>query len=283
MKKIVFLCNWGDTSKHLLNQYKNTTPNSSGIWETLKGVENIKEADYYIILEDPPNRLDLKSIDTDKIICFPREPPCIRSQKYYTSLKIKHNYTYKNIYHVVPQFNFLGKTFDELANLEYTEKTQKLSCVVSGKRHTSGARLRLEVVDQVLKKYSEICLYGKGLPYEKSSVYKGQVKYKYEALAPYRYSLCFENSSVKNYFSEKFTDTILSWTVPIYWGCSNIAQYFPVDSYYYVDITKPNAVDEIIKIANRPITKKNINALRAARKLILYNYNIWPTILRIIT
>lgn len=282
MIKIAFLCRWGDTSKQLLDQYKKATSDSSGVWGNIQGVEHPSEADYFIVLDDPPNKFDLRAINPDRVICFPREPPCIRSKKYYTTLNLKHGYTYKTFYHVVPQFNFLGKTFNQLRDLKYEDlKKEGVSCVVSSKRHTYGAIQRLATVDKMIKKFPKLDLYGRGLPYKGGS-YKGAVKYKYTALASYNYSLCFENCSIDNYFSEKFTDSILLWTIPIYWGCRNIEDYFPKDSYYYVDITKPGVIDKIINIVTQEVTEKNIKALVEARKRILYTYNIWPTISRLI-
>ena len=80
-----------------------------------------------------------------------------------------------------------------------------------------------------------------------------------------------------NYFSEKFTDTILCYTIPIYYGCPNIEEYFPKDCYYVIDINDVNVFDKIKEIINKPITEKQIKAIHEARDLILNKYNIWAT------
>ena len=54
------------------------------------------------------------------------------------------------------------------------------------------------------------------------------VEHKLEALAPYRYSVVIENIREPNYFTEKIVDCFASGTVPIYWGCPNIGQFFDV-------------------------------------------------------
>ena len=105
---------------------------------------------------------------------------------------------------------------------------------------------------------------------------------KYIGLKDHKYSLAFENCSIKNYFSEKFTDCILSWTIPIYYGCSNIDKYFPKDSYYKIDIYDPNHIDKALEISKRPITQKNIDALKEARELIMYKYNLFSAIEKLI-
>lgn len=56
------------------------------------------------------------------------------------------------------------------------------------------------------------------------------------ALNDYRFSFCSENSIQKNYISEKFWDVVLTHTVPIYLGCSNIDEYIPSD--YYINLNQ---------------------------------------------
>jgi hypothetical protein len=40
------------------------------------------------------------------------------------------------------------------------------------------------------------------------------------------FNLCIENARDLNYFSEKLIDCFVTHTVPIYWGCENIATFF---------------------------------------------------------
>lgn len=56
------------------------------------------------------------------------------------------------------------------------------------------------------------------------------------ALNDYRFSFCSENSIQNNYISEKFWDVVLTDTVPIYLGCSNIDEYIPSD--YYINLNQ---------------------------------------------
>ena len=68
---------------------------------------------------------------------------------------------------------------------------------------------------------------------------------KINSFRPYQYSVCIENSSHENYFSEKITDCILNKTIPIYYGCSNIG-----DFYNEKGIIQIKNIDEAIKIIN---------------------------------
>jgi len=42
----------------------------------------------------------------------------------------------------------------------------------------------------------------------------------------YQFSLVIENSRQANYFSEKLIDCLITKTLPIYWGCPNISNWF---------------------------------------------------------
>ena len=66
-------------------------------------------------------------------------------------------------------------------------------------------------------------------------------------------------------------------TIPIYYGCNNISEYFPKDSFYTFDINDSKACDVIEEIIKKPITEENILALKKAKDLILNKYNIWST------
>ena len=88
----------------------------------------------------------------------------------------------------------------------------------------------------------------------------------------------YQQVGIQNYFSEKFTDCILSWTIPIYYGCPNIDKYFPKDCYYWLDITKDDCFDKLEYILNQPITTKQIDAIAEAREIILNKHNVWAVV-----
>ena len=59
------------------------------------------------------------------------------------------------------------------------------------------------------------------------------------------YHICIENQQVPNYFTEKIVDSFLTYTIPVYWGCPNIADYFDPDGMVLFD-----TVDELIPKLN---------------------------------
>lgn len=300
MYKIFFSSNWGEEGKVLLNRMSWMTENNSGIWNNkIQGTNNLEEADYIIVLNGLNNNLrnylNKNPLKKDKVIFLPREPIGVGTARNdYSKNEFKYGYTYKDIYHSVTQSQFMRLTYDQFVNIDYHEKPKLLSSVTSMKMHTKGSRKRVEFLRNICKKYPEkIDVYGGWWDNSLGSCYKGELTWfrskhdtnentKYVGHKDYKYSLCFENTSTDNYFSEKFTDCILSWTIPIYWGCKNIDKYFPKDCYHNIDIFDENSYEKVIEIINKPITQKNIDALKEARKLILNKYNIWSTIENII-
>ena len=52
---------------------------------------------------------------------------------------------------------------------------------------------------------------------------------KYLAFKNTMFHITIENSSIKNYFTEKIIDCFSIKTIPIYWGCKNIGDFFNLD------------------------------------------------------
>jgi hypothetical protein len=69
------------------------------------------------------------------------------------------------------------------------------------------------------------------------------------------FHIAIENTSIKNMFSEKILDCFQTRTVPIYYGCLNISDYFNIEGIIVV-----NNLTEIINACNRltPETYRNM-------------------------
>jgi len=65
-----------------------------------------------------------------------------------------------------------------------------------------------------------------------------------------QFGVVIENTSHRGYFTEKILDCFLLKTIPIYWGCSNIGDYFDIDG-----IITFNNVDDLVYISNN-LTKE---------------------------
>jgi hypothetical protein len=78
--------------------------------------------------------------------------------------------------------------------------------------------------------------------------YKGQLVLgtSKEPLFDSMFHIAIENTSIKNYFSEKIIDCFQTKTVPIYYGCKNIEEYFNIEGIYTA-----NSLQTIISICNQ--------------------------------
>ena len=57
---------------------------------------------------------------------------------------------------------------------------------------------------------------------------------KEDLFIEYQFSLVIENSRQKNYFSEKLIDCLLMKTIPIYYGCENISDFFDTSGWVLI-------------------------------------------------
>ena len=142
---------------------------------------------------------------------------------------------------------------------------------------------RYNYIKRLFATEPDINLYGRGHDRNyHGDAYKGELNYdifcKFKGLVDYEFSIVLENSKQKNYWTEKLADAYLSWCMPIYWGCPNISDYFPKNSFRLIDIESEDPLIDINDIINKPLTEMEIEALRKARRLILEKYNIWEII-----
>jgi hypothetical protein len=58
-------------------------------------------------------------------------------------------------------------------------------------------------------------------------VYRGSIASKAETLGRYNFAICFENSILPGWITEKIFDCLHAGTIPIYWGAPDIQEFVP--------------------------------------------------------
>jgi hypothetical protein len=105
------------------------------------------------------------------------------------------------------------------------EKTKMCSMISTPKAVTPGHLIRLDYAGDNKEKLD---LFGgaHGSPRIGDGLgpQKDWWRNKTEALAPYMFSVVFENTSCSHYYTEKITDCFALGTVPIYWGSPDIGK-----------------------------------------------------------
>lgn len=290
--KIYFMPSRGMDSmsqNELLERAKRQTPGNSGVWKDMEGTTNIDEADYYIIME----ATDLPIPNPAKAYYFSREPRGVGPGPGYLDPRIKRfsfldGGSYFSTFWYCERSGYT-KTYDELIKLKPARKTRGMSCTVSEKTWLPGMKTRVEFVKEFQKRHGDkLHLYGRinKLPELSKFVLEIKDDDKYNTLKNYKYCLAFDNGTYPNYFATQLTDTLLSWTLPIYWaapGISNTHEFFPEGSYLPFDARDPNEIERIVEFVENDNFKDHIPAMTEARELILNKYNLWNTIYEAIT
>ena len=68
---------------------------------------------------------------------------------------------------------------------------------------------------------------------------------KLDFLAHYKFTIAFENTSVPRYISEKIFHPLRVGSIPIYWGCPEIAQYVNPDC--FINCHDFSSFDDVIR------------------------------------
>lgn len=135
-----------------------------------------------------------------------------------------------------------------------TTKAHMCSLIASAKRSQTGHVLRHAIAGRIAAERLPVDLMGSGYaPFETKS----------DGLAPYRYSVIIENVREKNYFTEKLVDAILCDTVPLYWGCPNIADF--LDTSGMLICNSENDIRDALATMSTPDYAARLPRLRAIK------------------
>ena len=165
----------------------------------------------------------------------------------------------------------INKSYDELISLACSAvKKDEVSWITSSLQTRPGHLLRLSFIDFLHARKFPFHLYGRGFQ---------PIEDKFDGIHPFKYSIAVENFSCPDYWTEKIADCFLSWTMPIYFGCSNITDYFPAESMIMVDLNKPEEALRIIEEAGATDRWSNsLEHIQKARELVLNKYQFFPSI-----
>ena len=90
------------------------------------------------------------------------------------------------------------------------------------------------------------------------------MEYKVEGLRDYRFSVVIENCKRDYYFTEKLIDCFMTGTVPIYWGCPSIGEFFDTRGMILFDSADEakeiiESLDKELYHSKEKFVKKNFN------------------------
>ena len=277
---------------------KRQTPGSNGVWGNFKFFinEEIDECDYWFVFDHLSKPSEKVVCPTSNIVLLTGEPSSIKQYSQTFIDQFSHVITcqpeinHRNItYHHTGHPWFIGakyetgkyvsftKSYDDLVETSFVEKTEVISLITSDKIMTEGHRRRYDFALRLKSYFGDtLHLYGRGI---------NEFSDKYETLAKYRYSIAIENFTCQHWFTEKLYDCYLAHTFPLYHGCPNIAQYFGNDSFKPIDISSFDQTVQSIKslIDSDSHYESHLTNILQQKKVYLNNYNIFPLIANFIS
>lgn len=258
--KVKIVC-WWDTDVNISNIFRE-------IWmrgDIIQKIELVTSEDYEYLIVLNDYRRDKNSINCpiENRIAFIMEPSWSmnwdrRLGDYVSKIYSHINFNPKCEFnpsvmstHLFPkpinigEIQYVDGFIDKVVNTDFI-KTKKLSIVVSDINHYK----RYNFVKKLLDSNLEFEMFGRGWNLEDPR-YKGYVTSKIDAIKDFEFSICLENSNEYGYVSEKFIDSALCGTVPIYYGSSDIEEWYG-DCFEYIDIEDVNAITNLEKIISSP-------------------------------
>lgn len=198
-----------------------------------------------------------KKISTNSSIVFLTEPP---GSKHH----IKRSDIYVSKMYCPEIFWGCGKQEIDLIRKGKFDKTLCLSSVTSELSFLEGHQRRLLFIQYLDKVVQEgFSLFGRkysGNFFKLIDSYKGEIENKLDALINFEYHFACENSFVRDYFTEKVLQPILTETLCFYDGCTNIFDYIRPEVLIKIDVNDcDRAVDMVVKsILNDEYRKRKV-------------------------
>lgn len=229
---------------------------------------HIKQNKYDLVSFDysPPTNADhlvvwtdheLKKIDnysdyTGIKIAWLIEPQQIIPELYSWIVGNHHKFDYIMTHHkwllnIDPKFRLItfGGCWIDLPDIKVYDKTKMISIVASHKTRTQGHQMRHNVVTKCKDKMDVF-----GLNYN-------YIKNKIDGLKDYRFSVTIENVREDAFFTEKLIDCFATGTIPIYWGCPCIGDFFNTDGMIICENE-----NEVVEAVNNATTDHYDNGFR---------------------
>lgn len=146
-------------------------------------------------------------------------------------------------------------------------KSKLISIVASSKRSTYGQLLRHKVIERFKREFPIDVMGGGYKPF----------KDKIDSVKDYRYSIVIENSQVDSYFTEKIMDCLVVGTIPIYWGCPTITNFFDKEGLItFNDLSELEMIFKNVSDINYYMCRDHIsNNFEKAKEYVWFEKYLW--------
>lgn len=131
----------------------------------------------------------------------------------------------------------------DILSMNVADKQFKLSGLFADMNVGEGRLFRKRVYERQLEIKIPFLFYrsssrgSKNVPEVGENPYFPSQSSKIDLFRTFQFSIVFENSSQINYFTEKLIDCLVTKTIPVYWGCPNIHEYFDTTGWILLKTT----------------------------------------------
>lgn len=165
----------------------------------------------------------------------------------------------------------------DFTNIDVSKKQYKISCLVGGKRMTVGHEIRLSMYfhQTALKSYPFVFYRSCApplLPEIENNPFleSKECSAKHVLFTTFQFHLTIENSRQDNYFTEKLVDSLISKTIPIYYGCPNIGSYFDTSGWIILEQGTPEELFKKCSVLSPTYYNNYKETIEANYKRALY-------------
>lgn len=146
---------------------------------------------------------------------------------------------HKWLLNIDPKFRLItfGGCWIDLSDFKVYDKNKMISIIASHKTRTMGHQMRHNIIRHCKDKLD---VYGLKYNY---------IKEKIDGLRDYRFSVVIENAREDAFFTEKLIDCFATGTIPIYWGCPCIGDFFNTDGMLICE--GENQIDQTINYVTK--------------------------------
>ncbi len=167
------------------------------------------------------------------------------------------------------------KNWNDIFSSISINKNKTISTMCSDKKQKNTVHSQRYAFTQNLKQaVPELDIFGHGVHL---------IDDKADAIDAYKYHVVIENISSKDHWSEKLADAFLGHSMPFYYGCTNVEDYFPSGSYISINPYDEACSIKIIKDAlHNHAYEDRIDKIKEARDLVLHEYNFFAVVTNLI-
>lgn len=252
------------------------SPGGLGVWNGIRFVEDDVDVDYVVVLNQPAMTTEITA-SPDRVWAIIQEPPS-RYHRYLHRGQPVFGRIYTSDPRLPPRSQryrasqpalawHVGRGFDDLeAMQDVPPKSKDVSWITSTLAFLPGHKVRLAML-QKIRASGMVDIFGRGL---------NPIARKWDGLAPYRYSIAFENHIGPDYWSEKIADCFLAGAMPIYVGCTNLEEYFQAGSFVRIDPSHDDPVAAVRTIVESDLAERNRALVLEARHRVMHEHQLFP-------